>query len=943
MAVPLEGFRAPQAQPSGNAAQPAILAPPLAQRASCTADALESDGGSIAAELRELDPNEKTLIRPRQPSHRPSAPSACSNGQPASEKVRRGKRNRSEAGAPRRNFITHNFSRSGKRFSTGAKSKFVKQQRMQRKARWRADEKRHQPPSLVEDELGDAACDQPDAQSQTQAMNGAGRMCFPQSVTRTRHRAVLQDQQYLQANDPPYQKRQRVEQDLNSCQQQHKPQTEQSNLQWHEDAQADQERHNNVPATVSDANSIWLGNLSSESLHEALRRLVGYEAFRGKQEDVVRTILSGSSCLAVLSTAGGKSLCYQMPACAQRGMTVVVCPLIALMEEQLARLPESARGAILDSGKSQEHASRVASFVQRGEIDVLFLSPERFSSNRISNLLSSCPRGVSLVCVDEAHCVSEWSHNFRPSYFRLGSVITSLPGPPPILALTATATKTTQASIMSSLRIPADQIVRDSPLARNIRFSASNPISRDRELLRLLAKGSELSVGSVIVYCGFRAQCEQVATSLNGAGIKAASYHAGLRRDQRESVQKRFASGHVRVCVATVAFGMGLDKRDVRAVVHYSPPRSPEGLVQQSGRAGRDGDYAVAHLIVSKDDYVRSRSMAYSDCPSQISLLELLHQIFNSCKTEQGYADAGEFTDEDEAIGRGCLPVDELTKAIDVSEENMSTVLCYLEQWGYVRILQELMGSKCALMFHSKSPEALAEEDDIAAAVMRLSNGKHKSGRYTLPVLGLARETGLSLHNLQSRLSKLVSSKHMSCELKERALAFDVLEQPTGYVKELAEKLSEKMRAVERSAVAKLDATQEMITSAAAKQEQSEQERIIRDAVDKHFEAGGDNAEEALEPRPQPPVEASDGAVVERGIKADAATVIRLVRERGLLRKNKAISARCIARVLHGVGSFALPAKTACKAFQAQWGKHMHVDFRAVERVAQVCLDAEWK
>ncbi|HET7276155.1 MAG TPA: ATP-dependent DNA helicase RecQ [Longimicrobiaceae bacterium] len=319
---------------------------------------------------------------------------------------------------------------------------------------------------------------------------------------------------------------------------------------------------------------------------EILRQHWGYEDLRAGQTAAIEAVLAGRDTLTIMPTGGGKSLCYQIPALLLPGVTLVVSPLISLMKDQvdtLARIGVSST-FINSSLSTGEMAERLRA-VENGEIKLIYVAPERFDSPAFHERISRLT--VSLLAVDEAHCVSQWGHDFRPSYLRVGGVRAKL-GNPPIAALTATATAEVRRDIVRQLSLRDPQVTVTGFDRRNLTWHvlrARNDSEKDRLLLRLMKRRE----GSSIVYASTRKNVDALTALLNGVGIAAVGYHAGLSDADRSRLQGAFMSGEVRAVVATNAFGMGIDKSDVRLVVHYNMPGTLEAYYQEGGRAGRDG------------------------------------------------------------------------------------------------------------------------------------------------------------------------------------------------------------------------------------------------------------------------------------------------------------------------------------------------------------------
>ncbi|WP_343518202.1 DNA helicase RecQ [Sphingomonas sp.] len=332
---------------------------------------------------------------------------------------------------------------------------------------------------------------------------------------------------------------------------------------------------------------------------DILRTTFGFPDFRGVQHDVVERVLAGQRTLAVMPTGAGKSLTYQLPAVMLEGTCIVVSPLIALMHDQL-RAAEAVgiRAATLTSADDNRDET-IARF-RRGELDLLYVAPERASGEGFRNLLRSAK--LSMFAIDEAHCVSEWGHDFRPDYRLLRPLMEAFPDVPR-LALTATADAHTRADILDQLGIPADGLIVAGFDRPNIRYAISPRENTTRQVADFIAG----QTGPGIVYAQTRNAVEKLAEKLGGNGRPVLPYHAGLDPAVRRRNQAAFVASEDMVIVATVAFGMGIDKPDVRFVVHAGLPKSIESYYQETGRAGRDGDPAVAQLFWGADDFARAR------------------------------------------------------------------------------------------------------------------------------------------------------------------------------------------------------------------------------------------------------------------------------------------------------------------------------------------------
>ena len=340
----------------------------------------------------------------------------------------------------------------------------------------------------------------------------------------------------------------------------------------------------------------------SPDLIDTLHSTFGFSAFRGVQDRVVARVMAGQSTLAVMPTGAGKSLTYQLPAVMLPGTCVVISPLIALMHDQLRSAQANGiRAASLTSADSEDYREAAIDAFRDGQLDLLYVAPERASQPHFRELLSKAQ--VSLFAIDEAHCVSEWGHDFRPDYRLLRPLMDAFPDVPR-LALTATADATTRADVLAQLGIPDDGLIIAGFDRPNIRYVVRHRETITRQLTALMAE----MPGPGIVYAPTRKRTEDLAEKLAAAtGRRVLPYHAGLPPEVRAANQAAFVASEDMVMVATVAFGMGIDKPDVRFVAHAGVPKSIESYYQETGRAGRDGDPATALLLWAADDFARAR------------------------------------------------------------------------------------------------------------------------------------------------------------------------------------------------------------------------------------------------------------------------------------------------------------------------------------------------
>lgn len=363
-----------------------------------------------------------------------------------------------------------------------------------------------------------------------------------------------------------------------------------------------------------------------------LQSVFGYPAFRGPQAEIIRVVAGGGDALVLMPTGGGKSLCYQIPALLRPGCGIVISPLIALMQDQVDALAElGVRAAFLNSSQSFDESLQTERALRRGELDLLYVAPERLLTQRCLELLDSVP--VALFAIDEAHCVSQWGHDFRPEYIRLSVLHERFPAVPRI-ALTATADLQTREEIVDRLQLGSARRFIASFDRPNIRYQIVEKENARRQLLDFITSEHPNDAG--IVYCLSRKKVDETAEFLNAHGVNALAYHAGMDNPQRAAHQSRFLREDGLVMVATIAFGMGIDKPDVRFVAHLDLPKSIEGYYQETGRAGRDGLPADAWMTYGLQDVVQQRRMIEeSDTDAQFKRLQSsrLDAMLGLCET----------------------------------------------------------------------------------------------------------------------------------------------------------------------------------------------------------------------------------------------------------------------------------------------------------------------
>jgi ATP-dependent DNA helicase RecQ len=430
-----------------------------------------------------------------------------------------------------------------------------------------------------------------------------------------------------------------------------------------------------------------------------LREVFGYAAFRGPQEAVVERVLAGGSALVLMPTGGGKSLCWQVPALCLEGLTVVITPLIALMDDQVEGLRQlGVAAAALHSALPPEEVSATWAALGRKELKLLYISPERLFSGDGARVLEGQP--LALFAIDEAHCLSQWGHDFRPDYLQLGQLVERYPAVPR-LALTATADLRTRDDITRHLRLPPEAVFVASFNRANIRYWV-RPKEEPRH--QLLAFLTEHRQEAGIVYARSRKRVEQVAALLQGEGIDALAYHAGLEPERRTAVLRRFRGGGPVVVVATIAFGMGINRPDVRFVAHIDLPKSLEAYYQETGRAGRDGLPAVAWMIHGGGDGVQLRQWIEESSASEEQKqvergkLEALIQFAEAatCRRQLLLAHLGETLPAACGNCDGCLDPQPGVDVTEPARKALSAVHRTGHRFGAAHLVDVLLGADTA-------------------------------------------------------------------------------------------------------------------------------------------------------------------------------------------------------------------------------------------------------
>ena len=377
--------------------------------------------------------------------------------------------------------------------------------------------------------------------------------------------------------------------------------------------------------------------INSDFLHQELKRFFGFSSFKGQQEEIIQNLLLGNDAFVLMPTGGGKSLCYQFPALLMEGTAIIISPLIALMKNQVDAIrgfmtEKEGIAHFLNSSLNKSQLQEVRDDLLSGTTKLLYVAPESLTKEENIALLKQIK--VSFYAVDEAHCISEWGHDFRPEYRRINPIVNEI-GKAPVIALTATATPKVQSDIQKNLGMSHAKVYKSSFNRPNLYYEIRPKVNIDKEIIKFL-KNNQGKSG--IIYCLSRKKVEEIAELLNVNGVKALPYHAGLDGGTRASNQDKFLMEEVDVIVATIAFGMGIDKPDVRFVIHYDMPKSLEGYYQETGRSGRDGGEGQCVAFYSYKDiqklekFMQGKPIAEQEVGRQLLLETVAYAESSLCR-----------------------------------------------------------------------------------------------------------------------------------------------------------------------------------------------------------------------------------------------------------------------------------------------------------------------
>lgn len=481
----------------------------------------------------------------------------------------------------------------------------------------------------------------------------------------------------------------------------------------------------------------------TQTIHSVLRKYWGFESFRPMQEQIIRSVMDGHDTLALMPTGGGKSLTYQVPAMAQEGICIVITPLIALMKDQVDNLQRRGISAVaVHSGLTPRQIDIALDNCVYGDVKFLYIAPERIATEIFR--LRVQKMHVSLLAVDEAHCISQWGYDFRPSYLRIAEIRALIPSTP-ILALTASATKVVEADIIDKLALAEPAVLRSSFARSNLSYSVRNVEDKNEQLMRVVSNVP----GSGIVYVRTRDGAEKIAAWLQQQGESADYYHGGLPNAERSLRQEDWSAGRTRIMVATNAFGMGIDKSDVRFVAHYTMCDSLESYYQEAGRAGRDGKRSYAVLLVSPDDEDRVVKRFESEFPPIDEIKSIYEKVCNYVQVAIGDGLQSSFM----------FNIHDFAAREHIFTGKIQNALKILQQNGYLTLTEE-MENPARIMFCVSRDDLYkirVERNDLdhfLRVVLRMYNGVFTEFR-AIDECEIASKCGYTLEHVKELFKRL--------------------------------------------------------------------------------------------------------------------------------------------------------------------------------------------
>lgn len=542
---------------------------------------------------------------------------------------------------------------------------------------------------------------------------------------------------------------------------------------------------------------------------EILKHYFGHDTFRDGQENIIDNISNGNDALCIMPTGGGKSICYQIPALMSDGIAIVISPLISLMKDQVTSLNQNGiRAAYINSTLTSAQQSRAIYNAMRGEYKLIYVAPERLEVPAFLNLCNSIK--ISLIAVDEAHCVSQWGHDFRPSYLKIADFISKLDNRPVISAFTATATDAVKRDILNLLGLKNPYQITTGFDRKNLFFAVKRPQRKQKELLAIV---SEHKNQSGIIYCATRKNVEKVSDFLNDNGYRSLIYHAGLNSEIRNRNQEDFINDRCNLIVATNAFGMGIDKPDVRFVVHYNMPKNLENYYQEAGRAGRDGENSDCILLYSPADVHTQRFFIENNDENDELTDEQREKIkkndYYKLNKIVGYCTSttclrnyilnyfGEYHTNDCNNCSACLKEYKLTDVTVDSQKILSCIIKTRQRYGASTIIDVLAGSKKESIINAGLDEqstydimSKTKKAEISELITKLIDEEYihqTEGKY--PILEVTQKSYPILKGQKSLTMRLAVKEDLHREIQQAEIdrsLFDKLKERRKYLADKA-------------------------------------------------------------------------------------------------------------------------------------------------------------
>lgn len=514
---------------------------------------------------------------------------------------------------------------------------------------------------------------------------------------------------------------------------------------------------------------------SDEDYKLILKKAFGFEEFRTGQLEAIKSIIQGKSTLVILQTGIGKSLIYAMCALLMQGLTIVISPLVSLMFDQIEKLPKCLKGACINGLLKPENKAKIYNLIKENKLQILYISPETLETSFLLDMTNK----ISFVCIDEIHCVSEWSHNFRTSYLKLSYLIRDRLKSDLILGLTATATVKTIVSIEKMFDIKT--IISNNAINRsNLILTTSRDQDKFPALLEILRTPRYAALKSIIIYCTLIRTTENIANYLSQSSIKAIPYHSECNETTRLKIQKEFMEGSIRIVVSTLAFGMGIDKKDVDGIIHLNMPKSLENYIQEIGRAGRNGKPAYCHLFLSDEDYYRIRGYVLSESFDEVLLKKLIKKVFKRNINGQSKRKSIE-ENENEDVG---LALDKVTYILEkdlcaflqCNASMIMTILLKMEEFLQNKFeIFPLSKIVCNLKFYKNSIEELSKKYQIFEKIQEIAKLYNGCYQINLVRLGNLKGEGTPLE-IMRELQKIAFNEGISFEMNNPAFCYRVKE-----------------------------------------------------------------------------------------------------------------------------------------------------------------------